>query len=82
MLHVPGHQAETLAAHALMRRLETGRARGFGSVRVKARIGGSCWQTSAFPSGDGGWIVLIKAAIRRAEDIHKGDQVDLFLQLE
>ena len=82
MLHITGFPAEALTAHALVRRLETGRARGFGSVRVKARIGGSIWRTSAFPSRDGDWIVLIKAAIRRAEQIDEGDSIELFLQPE
>lgn len=44
--------------------------RGFGSVRVQARIGGSTWRTSIFPDSDrGGYVLPLKKAIRDAEDI-------------
>jgi len=36
-----GAEAQALEAHAVMERLENGRARGFGSVKVTARIGGT-----------------------------------------
>jgi len=80
MMDITGQPAEALAGHALAKRLETGRARGFGSVALCARIGNSTWRTAAFPTGDGAWIVLIKAAIRRDEHIVEGDRVDLYLQ--
>ncbi|MEZ5749488.1 MAG: DUF1905 domain-containing protein [Caenibius sp.] len=56
-----GAAAEAIAAHALIRRLEEGHARGFGSVKVEARIGDSCWTTSVFPHSEGGWILPVKA---------------------
>jgi len=34
-----GDEAEALSAHALMERLELGHRRGFGSVKLTARIG-------------------------------------------
>ncbi len=77
-----GAQAEAIAAHALMRRLETGRARGFGSVKVTARIGASNWRTSVFPAREGEWWLPVKAAIRRAENIAEGDMVQLSLELD
>lgn len=44
--------------------------RGFGSVRVRARIGGSEWTTSIFPSSDSGSYVLpLKKAVRDAEHL-------------
>lgn len=80
-LTIDGEPGEMLRATALMRRLEFGRAKGFGSIRVKARIGESCWQTSVFPQKDSGWLLPIKAAIRRAEGIGEGDAVTCMLEL-
>lgn len=80
-LTIEGDGAEAIAAHALVRRLESGRARGFGSVRVTARIGATCWTTSVFPSREGGWWLPVKASVRRAEDIAAGDEVEVSLEL-
>lgn len=56
--------------------------RGFGSVRVFARIGGSAWRTSIFPSGETGRYVLpLKRSIREAEDIHAGGLVHVHLEV-
>ena len=63
-----------------MRKLE-GMARGFGSLKVMATIGGSCWRTSVFPSREGGWMLPVKAAVRKAEVIGEGDEVELVLSL-
>jgi len=44
--------------------------RGFGAVRVRARIGGSEWTTSMFPSAQrGGYVLPLKKAVRDAEGI-------------
>lgn len=44
--------------------------RGFGSVRVEARIGETVWRTSIFPDAERGTYVLpLKRAVREAEDI-------------
>ena len=81
-LTITGQEAASLAAHSLMRKLETGSARGFGSVRVNVTIGASTWRTSAFPSKErDGWIVPVKRAIRRAEDLAEGDMVTARLEL-
>lgn len=80
-LSIDGEAGEMLSATALMRRLEFGRAKGFGSVRVKAQIGESRWQTSVFPQKDGGWLLPVKAAIRRAEGIGEGDAVECVLEV-
>lgn len=62
-------------------RLEAGEPRGFGSVRVEVGIGGSTWATSVFPSAELGVFVLpVKKAVRSAEDLHDGDQVDVRLR--
>ena len=74
-LTVDGQAAETLSATALMRRLERASAKGFGAIRVSARIGDSEWETSVFPAKDGSWWLPVKAAVRRAEGIGEGDDV-------
>lgn len=78
-LTIDGEAAEALSATALMRRLE-GQGRGFGSLRVTARIGASRWQTSVFPSREAGWMLPVKAAVRKAEGLAEGDEVELALE--
>ncbi|KAJ8139129.1 hypothetical protein OY671_007658, partial [Metschnikowia pulcherrima] len=73
-------QANYNRATASMDRLEQGKGRGWGSVRLRIRIGASAWQTSAFPSKELGWIVPVKAAVRRAEGSTEGDAVTVELQ--
>ena len=76
-----GEAAEAVAAHELMRRMELGKRRGFGSVKVTARIGGSEWQTSLFPQKSGGWFLPIKKPVRQAEALAWGDLVEVELEL-
>ncbi|MYL98635.1 DUF1905 domain-containing protein [Novosphingobium sp. FGD1] len=79
-LTIDGAAAEALSGTAVMRRLE-GTARGFGAIKVEARIGSSTFSTSVFPSkADGGWLLPVKAAVRRAEDLGEGDEVEVSLQ--
>ncbi len=78
---IDGEAGVVLAATALMRRLEGGQSRGFGSIKVTAAIGGTVWRTSVFPSKEtGGYMLPVKAAVRRAEGIGEGDVVELFLE--
>ena len=79
-LTISGDAGEALTATALMRRLE-GMARGFGSLRVTATIGESTWQTSVFPSRETGWMLPVKAAVRKAEGLVEGDEVALLLEI-
>lgn len=53
--------------------------RGFGSIRVEARIGEVAWRTSIFPQKDGGYILPVKAEVRRRAEIAAGDLVELTL---
>jgi len=55
--------------------------RGFGSVRVDATINGATWRTSVFPQKSGGYILPIKADIRRRAGISAGDAVTAILEL-
>lgn len=59
------------------------RGRGFGSVPVVATIGESTWNTSIFPSKNGGCYALpVKKAVRRAERVDDGDAVSVTVQIE
>ena len=80
---LPPHAAEQVAAHELVRRLELGKRRGFGSVKVTARLGGSIWDTSVFPQkGRESWFMAVKASVRRAEGgIEEGDEITIELEL-
>ncbi len=56
--------------------------RGFGSVRVRARIGDSEWATSIFPSSNGGSYVLpLKKKVRDAEHLVDGGPVTVRLEV-
>lgn len=74
---IDGAAGEALSATALMRRLEEGRRRGWGALPVTVTVGASIWKTSAFPSQDEGWILPIKAAVRRAEGLQEGSDIPL-----
>jgi hypothetical protein len=56
------------------RELVGGLRRGFGSVRVRAAIGGSSWRTSIFPdAGRQSYVMPVKKAVRQAERLQAGD---------
>lgn len=54
--------------------------RGFGSVRVEVTVGGTTWRTSIFPSTDT-YVLPVKKAVRRAENLEVGDPVRVRLVL-
>ena len=72
------------AEQAVEIRLESaasGIRRGFGSVRVEASINSVCWKTSVFPQKSGGYLLPVKAAVRRDAGIAAGDEVTVTLAL-
>ena len=77
---IDGEAGEALSATALMRRLE-GASRGFGSLKVTAQIGDSTFKTSLFPSKELGWLLPVKASVRKAEGIGEGDAVEVLLEV-
>lgn len=77
---IDGAAGDELSATAVMRRLE-GAARGFGSLKVLARIGESRFKTSVFPSKQQGWLLPVKASVRKAEGLVEGDLVELELEV-
>lgn len=57
-------------------------ARGFRSVKVIASLGETTWSTSLFPdSKTGCYFLPLKAGVRTAEGIAKGDTITVQLQL-
>jgi hypothetical protein len=56
--------------------------RGFGSVRVRVTIGGSTWSTSVFPDSKlGSYVLPVKKAVRAAESVGAGDDVEVALEV-
>ena len=72
---VPEEQSAEIRAHAL------GNPRGFQSVKVEARIAQVVWRTSVFPLNKGGYLLPIKAEVRRKVALAAGDEVTVELEL-
>ena len=53
---------------------------GWGVIPVQARIGKTVWRTSLFPKDDR-YLVPIKASVRKAENLEKGDKVTVRLEV-
>jgi hypothetical protein len=74
-LTIDGDTAQAIRAHAT-------NAAAWGSVYVEATIGKTTWRTSLFPSKQvGGWLLPLKAAVRKAEAIADGSEVEAALAL-
>lgn len=54
---------------------------GWGVIPVHARIGRTGFQTSLFPK-DNRYLVPIKASVRKAEHLEKGDKVSIRLEIQ
>ena len=54
---------------------------GWGVIPVTVTLGGTRWTTSLFPK-DGGYLVPLRAQVRRAESVELGDTVELVLRLD
>jgi len=72
---VPEEQCGEIRAHSLLHR------GGFGSVRVEVAIGDVRWRTSVFPQKSGGYILPVKASVRRDAGIAAGDDVTFELEI-
>ena len=53
---------------------------GWGVIPVHVRIGKTKWKTSLFPK-NGRYLVPIKASVRTAEKLEKGDKVTVRLEV-
>jgi Domain of unknown function (DUF1905) len=75
-LTITGAVADAIRAAA------PGRSAAWGSVYVTARIGETEWRTSVFPSKEaGGYLLPVKASVRKAEQLADGDAVIVRLTL-
>jgi hypothetical protein len=80
---VPPEDAAEIRVHSLLNR------GGFGSVKVEATIvdpstsSGQAvtWRTSVFPQKSGGYLLPVKADVRRRSGIAAGDEVKVELEL-
>lgn len=80
-LTIAGETADGIRMAALSGQWLDGR-KGFGSARVEAVIGYTRWKTSVFPHKEsGGWILPVKAAVRKAEGLTEGDAVTVIVSL-
>ena len=53
---------------------------GWGAIPVRVRIGATEWETSLLPKG-GGYVLPVKDAVRRAEDVDQGDTVAVAMSI-
>ncbi|KKQ80323.1 MAG: hypothetical protein UT03_C0027G0011 [Candidatus Moranbacteria bacterium GW2011_GWD2_38_7] len=59
-----------------------GMTSGFGSLPVEVTIGKTTWRTSIFPENkEGAFLLLLKAEVRRKENISAGDTVPFLLKI-
>jgi hypothetical protein len=58
-----------------------GPRRGFGSLRVRVRLGASTWTTSIFPDSARGYVLPVKRAVRKAESVEAGDTATVTVEL-
>jgi hypothetical protein len=72
---VPGAESDQLAAAASLVTY------GWGMIPVEVRMGATRWRTSLWPK-DGGYVVPLKDAVRRAEQVEIGDVVTVGLNVE
>lgn len=67
---------------AAIRAASSGRSGAWGSVKVEVAIGKTVWSTSLFPSQSaGGYLLPLKATVRKAEKIAESDQIEAMLKL-
>jgi len=72
---VPEEQSHEIRAHTF------GSPRGFGSVKVEARIDDVSWRTSVFPLNSGGYLLPVKKEVRSKANLAAGDEVTVELEL-
>ncbi len=75
-LTIDGEVAESIRAAA------PGRTAAWGSVYVTVTLGRTEWRTSVFPSKEvKGYLLPVKASVRKAEKLAEGDLVTLSLSI-
>jgi hypothetical protein len=56
-------------------------AAGFGSIRVEVTIGNTTWRTSVFPEKERGYVLPLKKAVRKAENLDEGSTAKVQLRV-
>jgi hypothetical protein len=69
-LTIPDHGCDHIRAEAAEA------SYGWGAIPVRARIGATEWETSLLPR-DGGYVLPVKNAVRKAEQVVEGDVVEV-----
>lgn len=65
-----------------LRMIGSEKARGFGSIKVKATIGKVAWFTSIFPdTSSKQYILFIKKSVRKETHSEIGDQLDVTVEI-
>lgn len=72
---VPDEEADAIAAIA------RSATYGWGCIPASVRLGATEFTTSLFPR-HGGYLVPVKVAVQRAEEVGVGDQVEIALHIE
>ena len=58
-------------------------ARGFGSLRIRATVGKTSWDTSVFPDKkSGSYLLPIKAKIRKKEKIEDRSNINVAITIK
>jgi hypothetical protein len=65
----------------LLQQTSAGVSYGWGMIPAAVRVGTTTWTTSLFPK-DGGYLLPVKDAVRRAEGLGVGDVVTVRLTVD
>ena len=55
--------------------------KGWGSIRVEVKTGETLWQTSIFPDKTKGYLLPIKASVRKKENLDEGDTISCIVTI-
>ena len=64
-----------------IKQLTEGPRRGFGAVKVLARIGQTAWKTSIFPTKEGKYFLPVKLSVRKSENLKANKNVSAIITL-
>lgn len=66
----------------VIKELHSDKSKGFGSIKVNVTIGETKWSTSLFPQSETECYILpVKAAVRKAENIAEDDDVSVKIEI-
>lgn len=62
-------------------KFEGRKGKGWRQVKVRAKIGNTEWETSAFPDKERGYVIPVKKSVRQAEQLKENEPIKLTLIL-